>query len=293
MQAGFLLRLTQHFCLELDSLREWAARNQTLAGMYANVLDLRHEPMYRAAEMSRRALREEIIGRLILMHERHKTAGCLVPGADDIEATVSRLAGHSLPLGWALPGPLEGHRRPAEIGVNRLSEDDIKRAEEDLSTHPVAPVLSILAHFSQHFDLGEALLARIHETVTQITIVNDETSLDECIGQLMEVALVACAQRNVELASAIASTVMAMAHSARSESDTSRIIQTLLLASAALQNEAEWVEWLERQLAEAATRLPAGEPSKAFFAHLQEFKKVLKLTFGIHVRAEALASSAN
>jgi len=48
-----------------------------------------------------------------------------------------------------------------------------------------------------------------------------------------------------------------------------------------------------KQLAEVAIRLPAGESSKAFFAHIQELKKVLKLSLGIHVRAEALASAAN
>ena len=50
---------------------------------------------------------------------------------------------------------------------------------------------------------------------------------------------------------------------------------------------------LERQLTEIAIRLPAGEPSRMLFAHLQELKKVLKLNLGIHVRAEALVSAAN
>jgi hypothetical protein len=84
-----------------------------------------------------------------------------------------------------------------------------------------------------------------------------------------------------------------MAHSARSEFDTSRILQALLLASAALQNEAEWAVWLERQLAEVAIRLSAGEVSKTFLAHLQELKKALRLDLGLHIRAEALASAAN
>jgi hypothetical protein len=84
-----------------------------------------------------------------------------------------------------------------------------------------------------------------------------------------------------------------MAHSARSASDTRTIFHALLLVSAAWQNEVEWAEWLERQLAEAAIRLPSGEPSRIFLEHLQELKKVLKLNLGIHVRAEALASAAN
>jgi hypothetical protein len=75
MQAGFLSRLMQSISLELESFREWIHGNQMLAGVYAKTLDLRHEPMYRATEMSPRALHEEVIGRLVLLRERHKTAG--------------------------------------------------------------------------------------------------------------------------------------------------------------------------------------------------------------------------
>ena len=92
VDAGRLSRArTQRFRLALESLREWVQRNQTPAGMYAKMLDLRHEPMYRAAEMSRRALREEIIGRLVLVRERHKAAGRMMPGSDHIDEAVSRL----------------------------------------------------------------------------------------------------------------------------------------------------------------------------------------------------------
>jgi hypothetical protein len=235
MQAGFLLRLTQDCSLDLESFREWIWGNQTLAGTYAAILDLRHEPMYRAAEMSRSALREEVIGRLVLVRARHKAAGRMVPDADSIDEAVSRLADHGSPLGWALPGPLDGHRRPAETGANKLPEDEIKRVEEELANNAAAPVLSTLAYLSQHFDLGKELLARMREAIARITFVNRETSLDESIGRLMDVGFVAGAQRDVELASAIASTVIAMAHSARSDSDAIRILRALLIASAAFQ----------------------------------------------------------
>jgi hypothetical protein len=86
---------------------------------------------------------------------------------------------------------------------------------------------------------------------------------------------------------------VSMAHRAHSGSETVTILQALLIVGAAFQREDAWAEWLEKQLAEMAIRLPAGEPSKALFAHLQELKKVLKLNLGIHVRAEALASAAN
>jgi hypothetical protein len=86
---------------------------------------------------------------------------------------------------------------------------------------------------------------------------------------------------------------VSMAHRAHSGSETVTKLQALLIVGAAFQREDAWAEWLERQLTDMANRLPADEPSKALFAHLQELKQMLKLTLGIHIRAEALASAAN
>jgi hypothetical protein len=124
-------------------------------------------------------------------------------------------------------------------------------------------------------------------------IASEEAGLDERIGRLVDAGLVACAQRDEALANAIAATVVAAAQRIHSGLDARRILQALLIASAAFQNEDAWAEWLGQQLAEVAIRLPAGEPSKMFLEHLQELKKVLKLNLGIHVRAEALALAAN
>jgi hypothetical protein len=90
MQAGFLSRLMQSISLELESFREGVQANLTLAGEYAKALDLRHEPMYRAAELSSRALREEVIGRLVILHERYKASGRIVPGEDAIRGALMR-----------------------------------------------------------------------------------------------------------------------------------------------------------------------------------------------------------
>lgn len=292
MQAGILVRLTQEIRLELDSFREWIRGNQTLAGMYTKVLDLRHEPLYRATEMSPRALREEVIGRLMVLHERHRVAGRSVPSSDSIHQALARLTDQGS-LGWALPGPLDGCRRPAETGVDRLSEEDILKFAEDLADNQDLAIFSVLAYLSQRYDLGEELLVRMREIIAGTPSASEETGLDERFGRLINAGVVASAQRDETLANAIASTVVATAHWARSGSDVTDILQALLVASAAFQHEEAWATWLERHLTEVATRLPAGEPSRTFLLHLQELKKVLKLNLGIHVRAEALASAAN
>jgi hypothetical protein len=218
--------------------------------------------------------------------------GRRVPGSDSIGQAVARLIGQGS-LGWALPGPLDGHGRPTETGRNRLSEDDREKLAEDFANDPDVSILSTLAYLSQRYDLGEELLVRMREMIGGSAFASEEMSLDERIGRLIDAGLVAGAQRDEELASVITSTVVGMARRVHSRSETVDILQALLSAGAAFQGEDAWAKWLERQLTEIAIRLPAGEPSKALFAHLQELKKVLKLNLGIHVRAEALVSAAN
>jgi hypothetical protein len=293
MQAGFLVRLMQEISFEMESFREWIKGQRTLAGEYAKALDLRHEPMYRVAEMSPRALQEEVIGRLMVLHERHSAANRPVPGSDSIRNAVARFTDEGS-LGWALPGPLDGHYRPADLGTNRLlSEDDRAKFAEDLANSQDLAILSTLAYLSQRYDLGEELLSRMREIIERNSFASEEAGLDERFGRLIDAGLVACAQRDEALATTIASTVVAAAHRAQSASEAIQVLQALLIAGAAFQREDAWAEWLEEQLTGMASRLPAGEPSKAFYAHLQELKKVLRLMLGVHIRAEALVSAAN
>ncbi len=216
----------------------------------------------------------------------------MVPGSESIGEAIARLTEQGS-LGWTMPGPLDGHYRPAETGMNRLSEDDIERFAEDLANGSDASILSTLAYLSQRYDLGEKLLKQMLEKIQRRALPREETGFNERIGRLIDAGFIASAQRNEGLTNAIASTVVTMAHQAHSSSETAKILQALLTAGAAFQREDAWAEWLERQLADVAGRLPGDEPSKTLYAHLQELKKVLKLNLGIHVRAEALASAAN
>ena len=60
-----------------------------------------------------------------------------------------------------MPGPLDGHCRPAETGRNRLSEDDREKFAEAFANDPDASSLSTLAYLSPRYDLGEELLVRM------------------------------------------------------------------------------------------------------------------------------------
>ena len=115
MQAGLLTRFTESRGVDIERFRKWSLGVQTPAGVYAKLLDLRQEPMFRASEMSRSALYEEVIGRLVVLRNRHEAAGRKVPCANEIEKAVAEISQKGSPLGWIMPGPLEGHGRPSDL----------------------------------------------------------------------------------------------------------------------------------------------------------------------------------
>lgn len=291
MQAGFLVRQTQKFVLDLESLKNWISINMTQAGNFACLLDLQKEPMFRATEMSRSSFREEVIGRLLAARNRHKADGRDTPRSSNIDDAVSRLEDQGTPLCWALPGPLEGHLRPVEKGV-KLPEEGIKHFSEDLLSDQSDRVLSTLTYLSQFYNLGEELLVKVREVITKANFDDEFTGFPEILKRVIDAGFIACAHRDVELSSVIGTKIVATSPWTNSEYNAGNIVQALLIASAAFQKESEWATWLEVQLAEVAYRLPAGERTKEFLSHLQELKKVLNLKMGIHSRAEAIASAA-
>ena len=291
MQSGFLIRQTQNLSLDLESLKNWISANMTQAGNFACLLDLQQEPMFQATEMSQSSFRKEILGRLYIARNRHKEDGRDIPKSDDIDDAISRLKDQGSPLGWALPGPLEGHLRPVEKGV-KLPEEGIKQFSEDLFSDQAERVLSTLTYLSQIYDLGEELLAKVREVITKTNFDDEFTGFPDILKRIINTGFIACAHRDVELSCVIGTKIVATSPWANSEYNVGNIVQALLIAGAAFQKESEWAKWFEKQLAEVAYRLPAGERTKEFLSHIQELKKVLNLKMGIHSQAEAIASAA-
>ncbi len=291
MQSGFLIRQTQRFTLDLEGLRSWVDGNMKQAGIFACVLDLQREPMYRATETTRSSFREEIVGRLRVARDRHKKDGREIPLSDDIDKAVSKLESQSSPISWRLPGPLEGHKSPAEKGI-KMPEDGLKDFSEELFKNETERVLSSLTYLSQFWDFGEALLARVRKVVTKTTFDDKFEGFPKILMRIIDAGFIACAHRDVELSRAIGEKIIATSSWTNSEYNVGVIINALLIAGAGFQKKNEWAKWLEEKLAEVAYHLPPGESTTEFLAHLRELKKVLNIKMGIHCRAEAIVSAA-
>jgi len=293
MQAAFLSCLTLPRKVKLEELREWANANYTAAGKYRMILDLRREPMYRAAEMSSDSFREEVLSRLVLLQLRHVAAGHPFPRSSEVEQAVSRLAAQGSPLGATLPGPLEGHKRPAEAEGRRLPEEIARGLRETFATAHSEWNWANLSYLSQYFVFDEEFLAAARDAVKKCNLAEKEKAEGGGLGKLIGACLVAIVHRDIGLARAIAEKVLSQADKMNSAQEVLMGFRVLLFAGASIAKEDEWSTWLEEQLAELAIRLPRGEASKTLLENIQELKRVIKLTLHIHGRAEALASAAN
>jgi hypothetical protein len=290
MQAGLLVEETRDYRFEMSALRAWILSRIPPAAQYAALLDLRREPMYRASEMSRTALRDEIIGRLLLLRLREESAGRSMPKVEQLD---SALSASTSPLGWSFPGPLEGHRRPADTPALKIRDEDVTSLLHDLVDDPAGPLFPTLAHLSQRFDLGEALLSYAKTALKNLSPNRFAANGRTLLERLGDGCLVAAAQRDIELSRAIGDAIIVGAAQFNSADDVGILVTCLVVASAAFQDERQWSEWMEQQLTNLASRVPRGEMTRALVDHIGELKKVIDLSLCSLSRAEALAIAAD
>jgi hypothetical protein len=287
MQAGQVIRLLIPFGVDFDSLRHQLESNLLIARRLANILDLRKAPLYQAGELSVLSLQREVVHRLLHLEVRHGAAGRVVPSADRIKRSAARISEESgLPLFWGFPGPLEGHRLPEEAG-SVLEEEQ----REKLLKLPADLLLSNLVYLSQLFHLDEEIRSVLREIISN-NALGEELGPEDRLARLVNAGLVAAAERDRELAQAIAGAVLALAPSLQESSTVSLGFQAFLIASAAFEEESSWAGWLKERLAELAALLPAGKASTRLYHELQELDKVVKLDLDITNLAKALASAA-
>jgi len=225
MHAGFLARLTLPLRLDLRELTKWVHDKTTMAGGYVVILDLRREPMYRAAEMSSSTFREEIISRLVVIRSRHEAVGHPMPRSSEVDQAVSRLAAQGSPLGWGLPGPLEGHRRPAEAEGRKIPEDIVREVREIFAPDSSEWKWVNLSYLAQYFVFDEDLLAAARDAVKKCDLEGKGEDQGSGTEKLIGACLVAAVHRDVGLAHAIAEKVISRADKVFSGNEVVMVIR--------------------------------------------------------------------
>jgi hypothetical protein len=115
-----------------------------------------------------------------------------------IDAAIRNLTSEGAPLGWAMPGPLDGHARPLMRVDQSLPEDLL----QEMSTDASGSISSRMAYFSQLFDLGEKILAQACQTIG--TSIAGVAEADKRPDLLLDIGIIAAAHRSKDLARSIA-----------------------------------------------------------------------------------------
>jgi hypothetical protein len=230
MQSLLISRLTNSYSFDFKSLDKWLRSQMTIAGHYVNLLDLRQEPIYRATLMTPASFREEIVSRLAILRARHEAQGRTVPRTDIIDKAVSEITTHAYPWSCALPGPLEGYRRPVENNLRIIQTNIANEIKKKLKEENNENLLSGLAHLSQWCELEEDLLESIRNEINKIVLygIKEKDYLLQ-MRRIADVGLIAAAHRDAKLAMLIGDIVVNAAQEAQKSSQVMVIINAMLI----------------------------------------------------------------
>ncbi len=106
MQAGLIAQaMTESsYSVKIDDFQQWLYSNMSAAGVYADFVQARQEPMLLAGRI---LLRNEILGRLHVLKSRHEREGRYVPKSQDIDQILHRSMSVDTRLSMTFLAPLK------------------------------------------------------------------------------------------------------------------------------------------------------------------------------------------
>ena len=287
MQAGQIVDALAQSSASIDTsaLRRWIDCNVGAAGVFAGFVDLRNEPMLSPARRTWDVWKDEIAGRLCLLKGRHEEAGREIPGWDRMSKELGAAVCQWERGALRFPGPLEGHRIPAESVPQRLA-DELDAAWEENPDNALRGMVNISLHFRAS---GTALERTRAQVVDMRSREVDAGSLDrlECASY------VAARSRDVALAREVGRAAVGMASKLANREHTLRLYFIILTAAAAHERYDNWGEWLDNTLTSVARCIP-DTPSgslRAFRECLDQVGSFVAMGSWFHLQASAVASS--
>ena len=270
----------------MDSLKEFAACNMTVAGRYAHVAGARIEPLAFAARTTGDLLHAYLVESLVLLMRRHERLGHRVPKPKREDDTLPSLdvLDESTILG--LPGPLDGHRIPTKHVPPELADAHLAGADPYSTDFPWRPYVTL----SQTHELDSIQITVFRAAVWRLLTVDAEIEKESLMQRADYASMVAAACRDSALADAVADLVVRLAAVAREPSQLAQMVGCLLQTAAAHSDQNAWSGWLEDKLAQMANRLPPppSDSSRVFADLLDELGSVLPVDSWVHLRARAI-----
>ena len=288
MQAGLIVRAfkSSSVSIDVEDFQKWTHNNMPAAGIYAELVSARNEPMLTAR--TPQALRHEILSRLYALKARHDGEGHQVPWPEEINYLFDQYRDHGQSHTLNLPGILEGHKRPT-VPITEEFSQDLKRIRAE-STAQI--FLESLTMASQLFILGESELHFAREVVKTMA---DKTRADGEIQKNLEClqmfSFIAAASRDTILADEVLDVLVSVIPGISSREQIPTILLIVLQAAGAHEMHESWFNWLEERLARIATQLTLSQHmlSETFLRQLNEIEVILPMESWFHLRAKCVA----
>ena len=293
MQAGLNVRilLGAPYSIDIASLTRWTYNNMTAAGIYAELVDARKEPMLLVRHLAPQILRSEILGRLHTLKARHESAGRQVPRSQDIHNAL--FEGHDPDRSPVFPssGPLEGHRRPTRLIPEEWTERLRQTWTDSNGPFPFQQFVTA----SQYFTLGQPEREQIRKAVKTLAPNSGFADANESIRCLYYASIVAATNRDSSLADGILNVVVKLTPKMSSEKEITMILRVALQAATAYEDYDSWLKKLGDGLSDIANQLPSlpNECLRVFLVQLDQLETILPINSWCHVRAKAIASSGS
>ena len=290
MHGGMLARLSRNSGVDSRRMEQWIQTLLTQAGVVANICDLRREPMFSALIVTKASLRGEVLGRLGLLRSQYSKTAEPLPELQAVEEACLKAQLKEMPFMCVSPGPLEGNQRPKITTTERLPVSSKEELLNEMEAKPVGPVWSWLAQLAQASRLHEHILAAGRDAVRNALIPNDVSPRN--LG-LSDALLVAISTPDIELRDAVIERLVGFADRIESAEDGAWLAQAVVLASAAVESDVEWENWLAQMLSDVAARLPIKkECLLGFISTLEAIETVVPIRAGITAKARAIATAA-
>ena len=242
MQAGLIVRMAvgRRTVPEVGHLEEWFHRHKMPTGFLRRLADCQAEPLVLGHMRPAGTLRDEVLGRLGRIKDRHEKAGRSLPMAAEIESAQAHPGWNWSGSAPVVPGPATMHLCPHGPTPDDFA-DTLARA---WNVESLAVALALTAHLSQRFLLDDSQLAKVREALASIAEQAGDEDLDSVANHLHAASIVAAAARDTGLADSIGEVVSRLIGRVSRTEELTSIIRVLFQAAAGHAEESEWAKWL-------------------------------------------------
>lgn len=280
----------------VDDFTGWLDNLITPKEVSATFLDMRKEPMWRFWDMTSLNLKVMIIGRLMLIKNWREKSGLMFTSSHLVDSAIEDLGGEGSLLSIGRTSPLEDKRRIESMdSIEKIDSDSVTEFFSDiideLGREPTGVVWKklVVACRLQCFD--KKFLDNLIKNVGNLILENAIEERKKFFETLESAAEIAAVQLSKALAEAVTNALVQVAGKLSTALEAKSGYYIILMSSAAIADDLDWTDWIEKKMSDYAFSVPKGEACQQLLANLGDLSSLMPLKEKCLGRARKFASS--